>query len=131
MRQHLDALQGSKNDTPDADSSSTDNTLQARTVAKAAAAAQASTAASIASGVLFQCDQAERKCKLGRLARSPVSITFYVPAPAGEKEEYGEEAEDEMQSQQQPPKGISREAFVALAQTSPEAVITQVSPSVG
>ena len=149
MQQHLAALQdsgsgSSDKDAPDADNSSsssssssnTDRTLPTGTVAAAIAAAQASTAASIASGVLFQCDQAERKCKLGRLARSPVSITFYVPAPASPSTEGGkEEEEDEeekegettQQPQQPPKKAISREEFVALAQTSPEALITQVS----
>ena len=115
-------------------------------VAAAAAAAQVSTAASIASGVLFQCDKAVRKCKLGRLARSPVSITFYVPPPPaaqapgrksrGRRRKGSSFADEDEEEQEQEARQagdgavLTREEFFALASASPETTISQVGRSV-
>jgi hypothetical protein len=158
LQQHLAALKSSNAAVDGSSGTTVDGTaLQTAlassptgAVAAAAAAAHASTAASIASGVLFQCDQAERKCKLGRLARSPVSITFYVAPPAtttsaasrsasADEEEEDKDADDEdeneggdghrekEQQRQQQQRGLTREEFFALASESPEAIITQVT----
>lgn len=113
-------------------------------MAVAAAAAQSTAAASIVDGVLFQCDQAERKCKLGRLTRSPVSITIYIPPPTASASvlssssaqesdggfAYDNDVEadekEEGEGQQQRRVEVSREDFLTLASTSPEALITLV-----